>query len=88
MEAQDPEVMEATSAAASLYGVPKWNSHSARRGGTKKARATMLRSKAKEEDINNHFGWIEEANKGGKARQVAYAGTLEAQRRINVTRLF
>ena len=67
---------------------PKWNSHSCRRGGTKRARDLLDVSKAKEEDVNRHFGWQEEALKGGKRRQVAYAGTLPAARRKNVTRMF
>ena len=38
-----------------------------------------------DEDINRHFGWMEEALKGGKKRAVAYASTLSVQRRLNVT---
>jgi hypothetical protein len=69
-------------------GVPKWNSHSCRRGGARHARNLMLQSEAREEDINRHFGWLEEAMKGGKTRQVAYASTLPVGRRLAVTRLF
>jgi len=85
LQAGDPEVIEASTLPSTLDGVPKWNSHSARRGGTKRARATMELSEAKEEDINYHFGWVEEAMKGGRKRQVAYAGTCEADRRVRVT---
>ena len=74
----------------SLGGLPKWNSHSCRRGGAKKARNMgYLWPDADEreysEDINRHFGWLEEAMKGGKKRQVAYAGTLPVGRRTRVT---
>jgi hypothetical protein len=48
----------------------------------------MLQSEAREEDINRHFGWLEEAMKGGKTRPVAYASTLPVGRRLAVTRLF
>ena len=48
----------------------------------------MDKSGAKDEDINRHFGWQEEAMKGGKKRAVKYAGTLPAERRIRVTKLF
>ena len=37
----------------SLSGRPKWNSHSCRRGGTKKARDTAVASKALADDINH-----------------------------------
>ena len=71
-----------------LDGAPKWNTHSLRRGGAKKARDLMPVSKAMEEDINRHFGWIEEYMRGGKKRQIAYAGTLSATRRIAITKHF
>ena len=71
-----------------LSGVPKWNTHSLRRGGTKLARELMVDSEAREEDINLHYGWFEEAMKGGKKRQMAYASTVPAKRRMRVTSLF
>jgi hypothetical protein len=77
--------MELKSMPSNIHGKPKWNSHSCRRGGAKRARETMNFTEAKEEDINRHFGWVEEALKGGKRRQVAYAGTLPPARRISVT---
>jgi len=69
----------------SLSGRPKWNSHSCRRGGTKKARDTAVASEALADDINRHFGWAEEAMRGGKRRQAAYAGTLPVIRRLRVS---
>ena len=69
----------------SLSRRPKWNSHSCRRGGTKKARDTAVASEALADDINRHFGWAEEAMRGGKRRQAAYAGTLPVIRRLRVS---
>jgi hypothetical protein len=74
----------------SMSGVPKWNSHSCRRGGAKRARQLAHMTEGItpaqiDEDINRHFGWMEEALKGGKKRAVAYASTLSVQRRLNVT---
>ena len=75
-----------------LSGRPKWNSHSLRRGGAKLAREILLASGATrspaEEDINFHFGWYEEAMRGGKKRQTAYASTVPASRRMSVTDRF
>ena len=71
-----------------LGGRPKWNVYSLRRGGAKLSRETMLDSGATEADINFHFGWFEEAMKGGKKRQVAYASTVPAERRMKVTKRF
>ena len=69
----------------SLSGKPKWNSHSCRRGGAKRARDTAKVSGAEPEDINRHFGWMEEALRGGKKRAAAYAATLSVLRRLAVT---
>ena len=86
---ENPELRDQLSALPTgLSGQPKWNTHSLRRGGTKLARETMLESGAREEDVNFHYGWQEEALKGGRKRQVAYAATVPAKRRMNVTRLF
>ena len=75
-----------------LSGRPKWNTHSLRRGGAKLAREILLASGSTrsptEEDINFHFGWFEEAMRGGKKRQTAYASTVPAQRRMSVTKKF
>ena len=73
----------------SLGGKPKWGSHSCRRGGAKRARDLAHLWGASPdiyEDINRHFGWLEEAMKGGRKRQAAYASTLPVQRRIRVTK--
>jgi hypothetical protein len=71
-----------------LAGRPKWNSHSCRRGGAKKAQDMADDSKADPSDINRHFGWLDEAMKGGKRRQTAYASTLPVLRRLRVTNLW
>ena len=65
---------------------PKWNSHSNRRGGTKRSRDTMEQSGARGEDVDRHYGWAIADFK--KTRQVAYAGTLPASRRMAVTAFF
>ena len=69
----------------SLSGRPKWNSHSCRRGGAKRAQDQAHESKAEIHDINRHYGWMEEAKRGGRKRQTAYASTLPVQRRLRVT---
>lgn len=92
-EGLEDEVQEVTDLPVGLHGVPKWNSHSGRRGGAKHARYLMNNfddllhpeRKTLPEDINVHFGWLEEALRGGKARQVAYASTTETTRRTAVT---
>ena len=84
----EDELMELASLRTTMQGKPKWNSHSCRRGGAKLSRYLMEDSEASEEDINRHFGWMEEALRGGKKRQVAYASTLPVPRRVRVTSWF
>jgi hypothetical protein len=79
------ELDEIATLPLSLSGQPRWNSHSCRRGGAKRARDLAHLSKAKSEDINRHFGWMEEAMRGGKRRAAAYASTLPVLRRLRVT---
>jgi hypothetical protein len=87
--ADENEMDEISALPLSLSGEPKWNSHSCRRGGTKRARDLMDQGgEDYTDDINRHFGWAVEAAKGGKKRQMAYAATLAASRRIRVTKAF
>ena len=77
------EELEGQSAglAMNLHG-PRWNSHSCRRGGTKKARE----GPASRELIDAHFRWG--AKEAKRQQQVAYASLEEAVRRIEVTAHF
>ena len=68
---------------------PKWNSHSCRRGGTKRAREIMHdfpELKITEQDIDRHFRW--QSDVLTREQQVAYAGMLAAEQRRRVTEYF
>jgi hypothetical protein len=79
----DSKELEVQSAglAMNLHG-PRWNSHSCRRGGTKKARE----GPASREMIDAHFRWG--AKEAKRQQQVAYASLEEAARRMEVTAHF
>jgi len=79
----DSKELEVQSAglAMNLHG-PRWNSHSCRRGGTKKARE----GPASREMIDAHFRWG--AKEAKRQQQVAYASLEEAARSMEVTAHF
>jgi hypothetical protein len=86
LNGSEEERRELASIPAGPLGLPKWASHSCRRGGTKRARDTRHLTGASEEDINRHFRWHTAEFK--KNMQVSYAGMLSAEQRMAVTRHF
>jgi len=76
---------ELSSLVAGIDG-PKWNSHSCRKGGTKRARELMDFSKVNEQAIDRHFRWKSETLT--REQQVAYAGMVASRERCMVTLYF
>ena len=69
-------------------GVPKWGTHSARRGGAKRAMDTRHLSKVSALAIDFHFGWDEQAHSKEHTMQWMYAGIAHRSERAMVTRFF
>jgi len=69
-------------------GMPKWGTHSARRGGAKRAMDTRSISKVSALSIDFHFGWDEQAHSKEHTMQWMYAGIAHRSERIMVTRYF
>jgi hypothetical protein len=62
---------------------PKWGSHSARRGGTRRAQLLMEKSKVSSEAIDMHFRW--KSKKLKKKIQNMYGGVRPRKWRLQVT---
>jgi hypothetical protein len=62
---------------------PKWGSHSARRGGTRRAQLLMDKSKVSKEAIDMHFRWRSKTLK--KKIQNLYGGVRPREWRLQVT---
>ena len=69
-------------------GVPKWGTHSARRGGAKRAMDTRAKSKVSALQIDFHFGWDEQAHSKEHTMQWMYARIAHRSDRARVTRFF
>ena len=68
--------------------VPKWGTHSCRRGGAKRALDTRGLSGVSPIQIDFHFGWDEMAHARDHPMQTMYAGTADRIDRIRVTAFF
>jgi hypothetical protein len=68
--------------------MPKWGTHSARRGGAKRALDTMKLSGVERIQIDFHFGWDEMSHAKLHPMQWMYAGIAPPSVRIGVTRFF
>ena len=69
-------------------GKAKWASHSARRGGAKRALQTIHLSKVDPLQIDFHYGWDEMAHAKDHPMLHMYAGAAEPSERMQVTRFF
>ena len=67
---------------------PKWNTHSARRGGAMRALETMNLSGVSKTKIEFHFGWDEMTNARENPMMWMYAGAEERSKRCRVTAFF
>ena len=67
---------------------PKWGTHSARRGGAKRALDTMNLSGVDRVQIDFHFGWDEMSHAKLHPMQWMYAGIAPPSVRIGVTKYF
>ena len=68
--------------------VPKWGTHSCRRGGAKRALDTRGLSGVDPIQIDFHFGWDEMAHARDHPMQTMYAGTADRTDRMKVTAYF
>ena len=68
--------------------LPKWGTHSCRRGGAKRALDTRGLSGVSPIQIDFHFGWDEMAHARDHPMQTMYAGTADRADRIKVTAFF
>ena len=68
--------------------LPKWGTHSARRGGAKRAMDTRHLSGVSALMIDFHFGWDEQAHSKEHTMQWMYAGVAHRSKRAMVTRFF
>ena len=68
--------------------VPKWGTHSCRRGGAKRAMDTRGMSGVESIQIDFHFGWDEMAHARDHPMQTMYAGTADRGDRTRVTAFF
>ena len=66
----------------------KWNTHSARRGGAKRAVETRGLSGVSVTDIEFHFGWDEKTNAKDNGMMWLYAGDADRRERRRVTAFF
>ena len=62
---------------------PKWGHHSFRRAADKVARATMDKTGATRDDIDEHFGWKQRER--AEDMQLHYGGRRDRARRARVT---
>ena len=67
---------------------PKWNTHSARRGGAARALETITESGAETTEVEFHFGWDEKTNSKSNAMMWMYAGAGKRSVRRKVTAFF
>ena len=67
---------------------PRWGTHSARRGGAKRAMDTMGLSGVDRVQIDFHFGWDEMSHAKLHPMQWMYAGTASSDARRMVTAFF
>ena len=68
--------------------LPKWGTHSARRGGAKRAMETRHLSGVSPLHIDFHFGWDEMAHAREHTMMWMYAGDAKREERRMVTAFF
>ena len=68
--------------------VPKWNTHSARRGGAKRALDVSDESGVEPIQVEFHFGWDEMANAKDHTMMFMYCGDSEREKRALLTKFF